>query len=44
MRVLLADDEANVRFALRALLERQPDLRVVGEANKYLSDQAPWKL
>ena len=32
MRILLADDQAKVRFALRVLLERQPDVEVVGEA------------
>ena len=32
MRILLADDQPRVRFALRALLERQPGLEVVGEA------------
>jgi len=32
MRVLLADDQPRVRFALRVLLERQPELKVVGEA------------
>jgi len=32
MRVLLADDQVKVRFALRVLLERQPDVVVVGEA------------
>ena len=32
MRVLLADDQPMVRFALRVLLERQPGLIVVGEA------------
>jgi DNA-binding NarL/FixJ family response regulator len=32
MRILLADDQARVRFALRVLLERQPGLAVVGEA------------
>ena len=32
MRVLLADDQPVVRFALRVLLERQPGVRVVGEA------------
>jgi DNA-binding NarL/FixJ family response regulator len=31
MRILLADDQSNVRFALRALLERQPGVQVVGE-------------
>ena len=32
MRILLADDQPKVRFALRVLLERQPGLEVVGEA------------
>ena len=32
MRVLLADDQPRVRFALRVLLEQQPGLTVVGEA------------
>jgi DNA-binding NarL/FixJ family response regulator len=32
MRILLADDQPKVRLALRALLERQPGLNVVGEA------------
>jgi DNA-binding NarL/FixJ family response regulator len=32
MRVLLADDQPGVRFALRVLLERLPDLEVIGEA------------
>ena len=32
MRILLADDQPKVRFALRVLLERQPGLAVVGEA------------
>lgn len=32
MRILLADDQPEVRFALRALLEQQPGLVVVGEA------------
>jgi DNA-binding NarL/FixJ family response regulator len=31
MRILLADSQAKVRFALRVLLERQPGLEVVGE-------------
>jgi DNA-binding NarL/FixJ family response regulator len=31
MRILLADSQAQVRFALRVLLERQPGLEVVGE-------------
>jgi DNA-binding NarL/FixJ family response regulator len=32
IRVLLADDQALVRDGFRALLEREPDLEVVGEA------------
>ena len=32
MRILLADDQSRVRFALRVLLERQPGLEVAGEA------------
>jgi DNA-binding NarL/FixJ family response regulator len=32
MRILLADDQPRVRFALRALLDRQPGMEVVGEA------------
>jgi DNA-binding NarL/FixJ family response regulator len=31
MRILLADSQAKVRFALRVLLERQPGVEVVGE-------------
>jgi DNA-binding NarL/FixJ family response regulator len=33
MRILLADDQARVRFALRVLLAQQPDIEVVGEAS-----------
>jgi DNA-binding NarL/FixJ family response regulator len=33
MRILLADDQPRIRFALRVLLERQPGLKVVGEAS-----------
>jgi len=33
IRVLIVDDHAIVRTALRALLETQPDLEVVGEAD-----------
>ena len=32
MRILLADDQPKIRFALRLLLEREPELDVVGEA------------
>ena len=32
MRILIADDQPKVRFALRVLLERQPGLSVIGEA------------
>jgi DNA-binding NarL/FixJ family response regulator len=32
MRILLADNQAKVRFALRVLLERQADFHIVGEA------------
>jgi len=32
MRILIADTQPKVRFAIRVLLERQPDLEVVGEA------------
>ncbi|MBN1138262.1 MAG: response regulator transcription factor [Anaerolineae bacterium] len=32
MRILLADAQTKVRFALRVLLERQPGFEVVGEA------------
>ena len=32
MQILLAEDQPQVRFALRVLLERQPGLEVAGEA------------
>jgi DNA-binding NarL/FixJ family response regulator len=32
MRILVADSQPRVRFALRVLLEQQPGLEVVGEA------------
>ena len=32
MRVLIADEKKKIRFALRLLLEREPELSVVGEA------------
>jgi DNA-binding NarL/FixJ family response regulator len=42
MRILLADDQTKVRFALRVLLERQSGFQVVGEATDAtdLFDQA----
>lgn len=33
MRILLADDQPKVKFALRVLLKQQPNLQVVGEAS-----------
>jgi len=33
MRILIADDQECVRFALRVLLTQQPGLQVVGEAS-----------
>jgi DNA-binding NarL/FixJ family response regulator len=33
MQILLADNQPRVRFGLRVLLERQPGLKVVGEAS-----------
>jgi DNA-binding NarL/FixJ family response regulator len=32
MRILLADDQAKVRSALRLLLEQEPELEILGEA------------
>ncbi len=32
MRIILADERGKVRFALRALLQQQADMEVVGEA------------
>lgn len=42
MRILIADDQTKVRFALRVLLQRQPTYEVVGEAAnaEELCDQA----
>lgn len=34
MRILLADDQAEVLLALRMLLEQEPGLRVIGEATE----------
>ncbi len=33
MRVLIVDNSAAVRAALRSMLEREPDLEVIGEAS-----------
>ena len=33
MRILIADDQRKVRYALRVLLKKQPDVTVVGETN-----------
>ena len=35
MRLLLADDQPHVRFALRALLERQEGIQVLGEVGDW---------
>lgn len=32
MRILIADDQPKVRFALRVAIERQPGSKIVGEA------------
>ena len=42
MRILIADRQKKVRFALRVLLERQPGYKVIGEATNAqgLLDQA----
>jgi DNA-binding NarL/FixJ family response regulator len=42
MRILIADTQPKVRFALQVLLQRQPELEVVGEAidAKTLREQA----
>lgn len=32
MRILVADDQPRIRFALRALLDRQPKMQIVSEA------------
>ena len=33
LRILLVDDHEVVRLGVRALIERQPDMEVVGEAS-----------
>ena len=40
MRVLLADDNPKVRFALATLLQRRPEIVVVGEASDAAQLQA----
>jgi two-component system response regulator DesR len=34
IRVIIADDQPKVRFALRVLLESQPDMEIVGEVDE----------
>lgn len=41
MRILLADDQREVRSALRLLLEQEPGVSVVGEV-KEASELLPW--
>ena len=47
MRILIADDQRKVRYALRVLLRKQPEVAVVGEANntdellKMIQDSNP---
>jgi len=38
--IVLIDDHAIVRHGLRSILEREPDLRVVGEASTIESARA----
>jgi len=33
MRILIADDQRKVRYALRVLLQKQPEVVIVGETN-----------
>jgi DNA-binding NarL/FixJ family response regulator len=33
MRILIADDQRKVRYALRVLLQKQPEVVIVGESN-----------
>jgi DNA-binding NarL/FixJ family response regulator len=40
MRILIADDQERVRFALRVLLAQQPGVQVVGEASNGEALQA----
>jgi DNA-binding NarL/FixJ family response regulator len=47
MRILIADNQSNVRFALRTLLEQQPEVQIVAEASngdalgKYMAISCP---
>ena len=41
VRILIADDHKIVRDGLRALLEREPDFRVVGEASNGRDQKEP---
>ena len=40
VRVLLADDHTLVRAGIRALLEKMPEVEVVGDCLLYTSDAA----
>lgn len=40
MRILIADDQPNVRYALRVLFKQRPDLVLVGEAMDAFELQA----
>ncbi|GMQ78354.1 MAG: hypothetical protein BMS9Abin02_0857 [Anaerolineae bacterium] len=40
MRLFIADNQAKVRYALRVLLEKNPDVRITGEARDKESLQA----
>jgi DNA-binding NarL/FixJ family response regulator len=40
MRLFIADSQAKVRYALRVLLETNPDVRITGEASDKKSLQA----
>jgi two-component system NarL family response regulator len=39
MRLFIADNQEKVRYALRALLEKNPDVRITGEASSIKSLQ-----
>ena len=42
LRILLVDDHEVVRLGVRALIERQPDMEVVGEAST-VAEAVVWK-